>query len=411
MNSSLWREPQLLNGGVNDVASDTVWSVTQNNMIATCGGIGSAEVVRILDFPAGIVGVNGVMKFVVLEELVSTDGKQQFIPPLTPVTLVRQLGANNRDVLEIEDDRGKIPTEKLIRERSGHAHNQLDFFSKGGWSLPTDLRAQLKYDPFIADILFKCDTCGKYIPTSECYGFEVLENTSALRANRDDVLPEDLWPNFNAMVTKLQERYIGSHEETLVAQQHGFDRDFWAGSSNAPMMVLYRVHVKQRSTMFDPDQCATSTIPAGVQILSRKTFLSDTRVRRTAEIEHDFNRDKDAWSASIEGVKWTGVYVFRMAAAVDRPLRLIPFFDEIDFTLLWSKAQFEQLNMECSKFHGSRDERNVHDVVLVGGSARIKFLATKALHRVGGLVFDTHGNRFANELEGEGLRDRRDVEE
>ena len=58
------------------------------------------------------------------------------------------------------------------------------------------------------------------------------------------------------------------------------------------------------------------------------------------------------------------------------------------------------------KFHGSRgkclsdsriDERNVHDVVLVGGSTRIKFLATGTLHGVGGLV-STHRNRFANEL-------------
>ena len=32
--------------------------VTPTNMIATCGGIGTAKVVQVLDFPAGIVGVN-----------------------------------------------------------------------------------------------------------------------------------------------------------------------------------------------------------------------------------------------------------------------------------------------------------------------------------------------------------------
>ena len=32
-------------------------------MIATCGGIGTAKVVQVLDFTAGIVGVNGVMRF------------------------------------------------------------------------------------------------------------------------------------------------------------------------------------------------------------------------------------------------------------------------------------------------------------------------------------------------------------
>ena len=32
------------------------------------------------------------------------------------------------------------------------------------------------------------------------------------------------------MVTRLQQLYIGSHEEKLTAREHGFDRDFWAGS-------------------------------------------------------------------------------------------------------------------------------------------------------------------------------------
>ena len=70
--------------------------VTPSNMIATCGGIGTAKVVQVLDFPAGIVGVNGVMRFLVLEEPMSADGRQQFIPPLTPITIMRQLGANIR---------------------------------------------------------------------------------------------------------------------------------------------------------------------------------------------------------------------------------------------------------------------------------------------------------------------------
>ena len=65
--------------------------VTPTNMIATCGGIGSAKVVQVLDFLAGIVGVNGVMRFLVPEEPMSTDGRQQFIPPLTPITIMRQL--------------------------------------------------------------------------------------------------------------------------------------------------------------------------------------------------------------------------------------------------------------------------------------------------------------------------------
>ena len=62
---------------------------------------------------------------------------------------------------------------------------------------------------------FKREHQAKLVPTTECHGLEVLENvnTSDGRANRDDFLSLDLWPNFNAMVTKLHESYIGSHEE------------------------------------------------------------------------------------------------------------------------------------------------------------------------------------------------------
>ena len=42
--------------------------VTPTNMVATCGRIGTAKVVQVLDFLAGIVGVNGLMRFLVLEE-------------------------------------------------------------------------------------------------------------------------------------------------------------------------------------------------------------------------------------------------------------------------------------------------------------------------------------------------------
>ena len=210
--------------------------VTPSNTIATCG-IGSAKVLRVLDFLAGIVGVNGVMRFLVLEEPVSPDGKQLFSPPATPTTLMRQLGAKIRmresgDVLELEDDRGKIHTGKWVRKRSGHVHNRLDSFSKGGWNLPHDLCVQLKHDPFTVDNLRKAEYYGRYefkrghqtnlVPTSECFGLEVLEtvNTVDGKCNQDDVQPEDLWPNFNAMVTKHHEKYFGLLGEKFIAQQH-----------------------------------------------------------------------------------------------------------------------------------------------------------------------------------------------
>ena len=146
------------------------------------------------------------------------------------------------DLLENEDDGGTTHTEKLVRERSGHVHNQLDFFSREGWKLPDSLRAQLKFDPFMASNRHEKCSYGKYefkdekqtklVPTAECYGLDALETvkTSTVETSRNDELPEDLWPNLSAMVTRLQQLYIGSHEEKLSAREHGFDRDFWAGS-------------------------------------------------------------------------------------------------------------------------------------------------------------------------------------
>ena len=276
--------------------------VTPTNMSATCGGIG-AKVVQVLEFPGGIVGVNGVMRFLVLEEPMSTDGRQQFIPPLTPITIMRQLGANIRvkdsgDVLEIEDDRGTIHTKKLVRERSGHVHNQLDVFSREGWKLPDSLRAQRKHDPFIASNRHEKCSYGKYefkdekrmklVPTAECYGLDPLHtvNTSTGETAREDELPEDLWPNLNAIVTRLQQLHIGNHEEKLTAREHGFDSDFWAPSDRTTK--LYRVHVKPRSSMFDPRLCATSPIPVGVEILSTQDLLARNTVLPccTARAQH-----------------------------------------------------------------------------------------------------------------------------
>ena len=64
-------------------------------MIATGGGIGTAKVVQVLDFPVGIVGANGVMRFLVLEEPLAADGGQQFIPPLTPITINAPAGSKH----------------------------------------------------------------------------------------------------------------------------------------------------------------------------------------------------------------------------------------------------------------------------------------------------------------------------
>ena len=103
---------------------------------------------------------------------------------------------------KFEDDRGTTHTEKLVRERSGHVHNLLDFFSREAWKLPDSLRAQLKFDPFMASN--RCEKCqhGKYefkdekqtklVPTAECYGLDALETvkTRLGETARDDELPK-----------------------------------------------------------------------------------------------------------------------------------------------------------------------------------------------------------------------------
>ena len=110
---------------------------------------------------------------------------------------------------------------------------------------------------------FKDEKQTKLVPTAECYSLDALETvkTSTGETARDD----ELWPNLNAMVTILQQLYNGSHEEKLTACEHGFDRDFWAGSPSDRTTKLCRVHVKPRSSMFDPRLCATSPIRVGVK--------------------------------------------------------------------------------------------------------------------------------------------------
>ena len=54
--------------------------------------------------------------------------------------------------------------------------------------------------------------------------------------------------------------------------------------------------MKPRSAMFDPRQCVTFPIPAGVDVV----HMRETRGRRVAQLEHNFNDDKDVWSSAVE---------------------------------------------------------------------------------------------------------------
>ena len=164
---------------------------------------------------------------------------------------------------------------------------------------------------------FKDEKQVKLVPTAECYGLDALETlkTSTGETYQNDESPEDLWPNLSALVTRLQQLYIGSHEEKLSAREHGFDRDFWAGFPSDRTSKLYRVHVKPRSSIFDPRLCATFPIPVGVEIQSRKTYLQEIRSRRVAQLEHQFNDDKNLWSGVVEGSRWIGVSAFHLLIA------------------------------------------------------------------------------------------------
>ena len=68
--------------------------------------------------------------------------------------------------------------------------------------------------------------------------------------------------------------------------------------------------------MFDPRLCATSPIPVGVEILSRKTYLQETRSRHVAQLEHNIDDAKNLWSGVVEGSKWIGVSAFHLSIAV-----------------------------------------------------------------------------------------------
>ena len=100
-------------------------------------------------------------------------------------------------------------------------HNQLDF-SREGWKLPDSLRAQLKFDPFMAGNRHEKSSYGKYefkdekqaklVPAVEFHGLDSLETvkTSTGETARNDELLEDLWPNLSAMVTRLQQLFFGN---------------------------------------------------------------------------------------------------------------------------------------------------------------------------------------------------------
>ena len=102
--------------------------VTPSNMIATCGGIRSAK-----DYEFGFYCWNH-----------SCERRDSFLGARRDHVASREtavhsasdtnhthasIGCEHSDERERENDPGKIHTEKLVREGSGHVHNWLDSFS------------------------------------------------------------------------------------------------------------------------------------------------------------------------------------------------------------------------------------------------------------------------------------------
>ena len=104
---------------------------------------GRAKVLGKVEMPSGMGGVNGIVKYTVVDS--------PGVPPLTPVSLLKQVGA----VIELNSntmDLKKIETTTTLRTLpSGHVVHKLTEFVPGGWKAPTleqtDL-FQVKTDAF-----------------------------------------------------------------------------------------------------------------------------------------------------------------------------------------------------------------------------------------------------------------------
>ena len=90
---------------------------------------GKAKVLGKVEMPSGMGGVNGIVKCIVLDS--------PGVPPLTPVSLLKQVGA----VIDLNSntmDLKKIETTTTLRALpSGHAAHKLTQFAPGGWKAPT----------------------------------------------------------------------------------------------------------------------------------------------------------------------------------------------------------------------------------------------------------------------------------
>ena len=90
---------------------------------------GRAKVLGKVEMPSGMGGVNGIVKYTVVDS--------PGVPPLTPVSLLEQVDA----VIDLNSntmDLKKIETTTTLRTLpSGHVAHKLTEFAPGGWKAPT----------------------------------------------------------------------------------------------------------------------------------------------------------------------------------------------------------------------------------------------------------------------------------
>ena len=96
---------------------------------------GKAKVLGKVEMPSGMGGVNGTVKYTVVDS--------PGVPPLTPVSQLKQVGA----VIDLNNntmDLKKIETTTTLRTLpSGHVAHKLTEFARGGWKAPTPEQTEL----------------------------------------------------------------------------------------------------------------------------------------------------------------------------------------------------------------------------------------------------------------------------
>ena len=124
---------------------------------------GNAMVLGKVEMPSGMGGVNGIVKYTVVDS--------PGVPPLTPVSQLKQVGA----VIDLSSntmDLKKIETTTSLRALpSGHVAHKLTVFFPGGWKAPTPEQTELFQ--VRTDVFRPVTLPGEFKPRSskQCAGF------------------------------------------------------------------------------------------------------------------------------------------------------------------------------------------------------------------------------------------------